>query len=355
LAAIFLMAALPLHAQDEPPPPSNLYTLHVYANLMQFPAIVLGDDLRPVKPVPREGFAITIDGGPVFHPTKMRIEGDDPISLAVLLDAGGDQSGVVQAIPQALAQLVPGVLHPRDRVSIYAMDCALIRTLKDEPAVNALAIANGVSGALTAPGLHGKKMKSACKYSLHLWDALVTVAQDIGGLPGRRVILVVSLGREGASKTPVSDASDDLSGKGIAVFGLRDPLEYLGEVRSMRSVAPSGRGRNSLSGDGTDEDLFGEICARNGGMILDALPLTVSKSLQHMVELLRGRYIIEFPRPIDKTPASHLIDIKVAGSNDFIRPTGGSYPLPDPALLADPNTIPTAESPAKMGTRRPKS
>src|SRR5580698_1951598 len=103
LAPVFAPLWAPLWAQqqDDPPPPPNLYTLHVYTNLMQFPTIVLGPDLNPMKPVPREKFNVTIDGGPIFHPTKMRIEGDDPISLAVLLDAGGDQSSVLHAFAEA--------------------------------------------------------------------------------------------------------------------------------------------------------------------------------------------------------------------------------------------------------------
>src|ERR1700744_5922254 len=102
-------------AQDDPPPPANLYTLHVYTNLMQFPTVVLGPDLKPLPPVPRDKFNITIDGGPIFHPTKMRIEGDDPISLAVLLDAGGDQKGVLRAFAQSFPQVIPGLLHSQDR------------------------------------------------------------------------------------------------------------------------------------------------------------------------------------------------------------------------------------------------
>src|SRR5665213_1825381 len=132
-AAVFatVLPAVRAQQQDGPPPPPNLYTLHVYTNLMQFPTVVLGPDLKPVPPVPREKFAITLDGGPVFHPTKMRIEGDDPISFAVLLDAAGDQSKVLDTFTQAFAQMAPGAFHSKDVVSIYAVDCKVMRTLKD--------------------------------------------------------------------------------------------------------------------------------------------------------------------------------------------------------------------------------
>ena len=353
--ALALAVFAPLYTQaqglDDPAPPPNLYTLHVYANLMQFPTLVLGTDLRPMKPVPREKFDISIDGGPIFHPTKMRLEGDDPISLAVLLDAGGEQSGVVRGFAQAFAQLIPGWLHPQDRVSIYAVDCTVMRTLKDTPAVAPEHITEGVVNVLAAPRLHGTKTKPACGYSLHLWDAMTVVAQDLGDSPSRRVLLVVSRGRENGSKNNFAAAADYLSSEGVAVFGLRDNSGY-GQSMSPFGAPMARRGNLGGIGSLNEDDLLGMMCARNGGMVLDASNPGVAESLQHLIELLRGRYIIEYPRPDDKKAAVHTLDITIAGTNAFIRPTGGSSPIPDPAIAADPNTVPSTPSPAKAGNRR---
>jgi hypothetical protein len=354
-AAVFATptAWLCAQEQDDPPPPPNLYTLHVYTNLMQFPTVVLGADLKPMRPVPRDKFDITIDGGPVFHPTKMRIEGDDPISLAVLLDTGGDQRGVLQAFAQAFPALIPGSLHAKDRVSIYAVDCKVIRAVKDEPAVSQDSIEKGIANVLAAPGLHGNKTKPACGSSLHLWDAMTLVAQDLGDSPSRRVLLVVSQGRENGSKNHFAPVADFLSSRGIAVFGLRDNQAYGRHISLAPFGAPVGRGGNfNLPGSVNDEDLFSVMCGRNGGMVLDASNPGVAKDLEHLIDLLRGRYIIEYPRPDDKTAAIHSLNITIAGVNAFIRPTGGSSPLPDAAIAADPNTIPSAPSPAKLGKRR---
>jgi len=351
-----LWATLAAQEPNDPAPPSNLYTLHVYTNLMQFPTLVLRPDLSPMKPVPREKFDISIDGGPLFHPTKMRIEGNDPISLAVLLDAGGEQSSVLRDFARSFPQLILGALHPQDRISMYSVDCTVMRTLKEEPAVDPALIAQGIANALAAPGLHGTKTKPACGSHLHLWDAMAMVGQELGGSPSRRVLLVVSLGRENGSKDSLSWAAEYLSSQGVAVFGLRDNPEYRRESSFMSFGGGSGgtgrRGGLNLPGTISDEDLFAVMCGRNGGMILDASMPGVAEDLRHLIELLRGRYIIEYPRPEDKQAAMHSLDITIAGTNAFIRPTGGSSPIPDPAILADPNTLPSTPSPAKAGSRR---
>ncbi len=341
-------------AQDDAPPPANLYTLHVYTNLMQFPTVVLGPNLKPLPPVPRDKFNITIDGGPIFHPTKMRIEGDDPISLAVLLDAGGDQKGVLRAFAKSFPQVIPSLLHPQDRISMYALDCTVMRTLKEAPAVDPALIAQGIASALAAPRLHGTKTKPACGYKLHLWDAMAVVGQDLGDSPSRRVLLVVSLGRENGSKRSLALAAEDLGSLGVAVFGLRDNAAYNRELGSYRFGPVLGRrGSVNPAGAVNDDDLFGIMCGSNGGMILDAWNPGIEQNLQHLIELLRGRYIIEYPRPDDNKAAFHVVDITIAGTEAaFIRPTGGSSPIPDPAILNDPNTLPSTPSPAKIGTRR---
>jgi hypothetical protein len=61
--------------------------------------------------------------------------------------------------------------------------------------------------------------------------------------------------------------------------------------------------------------------------------------MKRFVRLLRERYIVEFPRPANATGGRHLKEIKIAGSDPFIRPAGISVPILDPAVLADPTTV----------------
>jgi hypothetical protein len=365
--ALLLAAALtpgfnPSHAEAQEPQP---YTLHVYTNLMQFPTVVLSQDFKPLPPVPREKFDITLDGGPIFHPTKMRIEGDDPLSLFVLLDVSGTQSTLLQSFVRNFSKLIPdplhrsdqipptGYLHPNDRISIYAMDCTLAHSILDEPAVDSARIQRAIDNVLETPNLHGKRNKPACGSHLALWDSITYLAKKLGELPGRRVILVVSLGQDTASKSPYSLVSPYISGKGIAVFGMRDNREYEQERPYLSGADVSEPTTNLASSSRRSEDLFSALCNNNGGAVLDNYGEAMQKNLARFIGILRNRYILEYPRPDDTKPITHVINVKIEGMNAFIRPTGGASPLPDPAVLADPNTLPSAPSPAKAGKHRP--
>src|ERR1035441_9798993 len=93
-------AALP--AQDDGVP-----TLHVYPNLVQVPALVLDDDLKPIVPIAEKRFFIRVDGGPKFRVTHARLEGDDPISLAIVLDFSQPFPRLMAKMDDAIAGLAP--------------------------------------------------------------------------------------------------------------------------------------------------------------------------------------------------------------------------------------------------------
>jgi len=205
----------PLHAQAAPAPqgssaqepaapqPANPYTLHVYANRIQLPTVVIDSSGQQVHSLTRDNFDITLDGGSIFHPTTARIEGDDPITLALLLDVSGMGKDIFKNLPALFAALAPDSLHPKDHVSIYAVDCRVIRTLDDVPADPAT-LKLGIEKAFVAPGLHDKSDGPTCGTSIHLWDAIATVANALATKPGRRVMLVISLGSKPAANIPWS-------------------------------------------------------------------------------------------------------------------------------------------------------
>ncbi len=325
------------------------FTLHVYNNLVQFPTIVLSSDLTALPPIPREKFSVTIDGGPSFHPTQMRREGDDPIALAVLLDAGDSENELLGDFPEAFSKLMPGFLHNNDHLSMYAQDCTLFRSMKNIPANEETAKA-GVNSVLKAPRLHGAKNRAACGNDLHLFDALTYIVSDLRQEPGRRVILLLSNGSDGKSKTSLLDTLRFASAQGVAIFRLRyDTGTFSSGTAFSRSLALGD------SGIGNPENAIPILCNSSGGMVLSTTQRHLAKQLQDFIMLLRNRYIIEFPRPDDQLPGRHEIAISIPGKLAFIRNTGASTPLPDPALQADPNTLPSTASPARIGTKKPTS
>ena len=125
-----------LAVQQEPPPREEpIPTLHVYENLIQIPTLVLDSERRPLKkPIAANRFSVSIDSGPWFRATHVRQEGDDPISLSILLDVSGDSSELMANMNTAIGDLAPDGLHAKDHVSIYSLDCSLVQSLNDMPA-----------------------------------------------------------------------------------------------------------------------------------------------------------------------------------------------------------------------------
>ena len=59
------------------------YTLHVYTDLLQIPTVALTRLHGSYRELTAQRFTISLDSGPGFHPTHIRSEGDDPVSLAI--------------------------------------------------------------------------------------------------------------------------------------------------------------------------------------------------------------------------------------------------------------------------------
>jgi len=343
---ILQLAPAPVPAQDPAP-----YTLHVYTNLIQIPTLAVTEDLKQLPPIPLKNFNISLDGGSPFHPSQMHREGDDPIDLAILLDASGDQNILVQNIGAALATLAPGYLHPEDHVSIFALDCTLIRSFDDLPA-NA-DLHRGVTAALTSSLLHGTKTHSACANHLHLWDSMARISVELANRHGRRVLLVVSDGKDTASTSKWSDLRQMLSSESITLFALQDTFQFNSNFAAS-SLSEAHLSRLLTAGTASSEDLFRDLCQSNGGTILPTPLDYLKRNLQNVITMLRGRYILEFPRANNSEPGLHNISVTVPNPTAFITITGVIVPMPDAKILADPTTVPTVTpSQATFGNHRP--
>ena len=328
--------------QERTPQEEPIHTLHVYTNLIQIPTLVLGPNRDRLKtPIAESKFSVSIDSGPWFRATHVREEGDDPISLSILLDAGGDSSELMPKIDSAIAGLAPLGLHPKDHVSIYALDCSLMRSLNDAPAESGR-LKLAVNQALELWTIRKKtRHEPSCPQSVHLWDALAHIAGELYKLPGRRVILVVTDGRDRGSRHTWKEVMTYAGVTGVAVFGVTYiPAEVVGKSFHFPRWG--------------SEDPFLSLCELSGGMVSLSTTTSLEFTLQRFVTMLRERYIVEFPSPANATSGQHGMNVKVAKSNYFIRPAGISVPIPDTALLADPTTVPSDPSRTpEQGTRKP--
>ena len=328
---LFCLAATGQSPQETVP-----YTLHVYTDLVQIPALVLSPSRKTMPPIEAQQFRISLDSGPLFEPTHVRLEGEDPITLAILLDLSLDQRNLPETLSKDIASLVPDSLRPRDHISVYGLDCNLVSSANNIPA-DASEIERRIDAVLQSPNTHGKKAHSTCEDSVQLWGALGMIASQIASLPGRRVILAISSGYDGGDGVKWTDLKRFAATESIAIFGISIPSYDAAE-------------RLRFSGQ---EDLFKIVCELTGGLRMRPQKNELPQALNRFVDLVRGRYILEFPRPVNATVGSHDIVVALNKTKAFIRSSGISFPLPDPAVLSDPTTVPSDTSRApQLGKRR---
>ncbi|WP_433970650.1 hypothetical protein [Tunturiibacter lichenicola] len=343
IALLFALAVIASNAQSQtettPPtqsPAPETPTLHVYTNLKQVSVLVLRSDYERMKPLDPSGFRISLDSGPLFRPTYVRQEGDDPISLAILIDASKPYNELLPSLIRALASLPPDFLHPQDRVSVYAMDCTLIRTTYDTGA-NPAALADVVKRAMAPWQIRqtqNEKLKKEnkvprpyCRASLPLWDSMLEVLEDLDQQPGRRILLAITDGVDDGSKTLWKDVMFHAQIRSETVFGLMSTTK--------------------ISFD-SPEDKFKQICVNSGGIELQANEHTTILRLKEFTQMLRERYILEYPRVPNEKPGVHIIAVSYKKkSNLYITATGITVPIASEdekesrkTIQADPSRAP---------------
>lgn len=300
-------------------------TLHVYADLIELPVLVLGRGWQPVPPIAADRFRVSIDGGPEYRVRQVRLEGDDPIELAILLDLRGSQDGLLTTMDDAVAKLAPGWLHAGDHVSVYGLDCGLMRSLNDG-AADPATLRHAVDALLDARRLRkmderGRSDRRECSDRQHLWDALGVVVVDMSKMPGRRVVLAVTDGLDKGSRNKWQSIGEFAQVHGVTVFG----LSY------APFIAP-------ITAQMYDPELDG-LCTMSGGMLMTGKPIDLDSDLQRFTKLVRGRYIVEFPRPFNATSGRHRLKVSITKSDAVIRWAGISVPVEDPAVMRDPTTV----------------
>ena len=324
----------------ESPDQKPVFTLKVYTNVVQVPTLVLDHDRQPMRQIDFRRFQVSLDSGKEFAPTNVRMEGADPLNLAILIDIGGKERRDVMAdLAGAMAEMATKELHQQDRVSIYLLSCNLLRTVHEVQPFPGL-LSSSIEGGFQSPKLGKDSAGESCGTKVYLWGAMGAVVKDMGDMAGRRAMLVISNGHDYGSGTSWPKLHEYAGLEGVALFGLRDTTELW-----------SGWQNNPID----HGDPFRTLCESTGGIVMQGGRRELQKRLQQWIEMLRGRYIVEFPRPQAVTSGAH--DIVVSIKKDgyaFTTVAGVSISLPDPKITADPNYVPSdAGADIPVGKRRP--
>ena len=294
--------------------------------LIQLPVLVLSSSQQRAPMVAEGKFRISIDGGPEFLATHVRLEGDDPITLSILLHVSGmgEKEELLPRINAAVAGLVPTFLYPKDHVSVYALDCGLKRSVNDVPAEGEQ-LKDAADVALRTWTEHRKdKHPAECLNRVNLWDSLAFLIRSMQKMPGRHVILMLTDGDDRGSRNTWNQVRLYAQAEGVAIFGL--------------TYGPYAPQLDWARRQGT-ENLLNSLCQSSGGTLMYASERTLAERLERFTTMLRERYIVEFPPPAKGTAGQHNLQVSIEKSRYFVRAAGVSVPMPDPVVMADPKTI----------------
>ncbi len=368
LLTLVIAALCPMLRAQAPAPPAAgpeapIHTLRVFMDLIQVSVLVLDSELDRIKPIDPSKFLVSLDSGPAFRPRRVRQQGDDPISVAILLDAQGEPE-VMPKVTAALATLAPGALHADDRITIYGLDCTLTRTLHDaapDPQTLQIALDTSIAGWTERHKL--KQPTPPCANRINLWDAMNSAVKELSTVPGRRILLVVSNGEDHGSVARSDEVRSLAQFFGVAVFGYSGPNNAAIANRIGTANPTNGRPvRGGIVQPSVMLDTkpaigpFDSICQSSGGMLITVQNSSMPKQIVKFGSILRERYILEFTRPRNETPGQHSIAVTVDGHpTAFIRPAGVSILSPVGPSFADPNVIPrdTTNAP-EFGKQKPK-
>jgi hypothetical protein len=235
----------------------SMPTLNVYVDLLQVPVLVLRPNGDRIKmPIPDTRFSVSLDSGPWFRAKHVRREGDDPITLSILLDMSGNGGLPMSNMAEAIAGLAPKWLGPQDHVSVYALSCSLVNGASDFSA-DSIALKRAVDGVLYPETARNSKKHvrevadgvadSDCKQKEHLLDALAKLTESLHKLPGRRVILVLSDGDDHGSAHTWKQVIEEAQGASVAIFGLKYSPDQRGTDTTYSENPLQSRGEFTLS------------------------------------------------------------------------------------------------------------
>jgi len=326
------LAAQEPAGQDHSAATTSVATFHAATNLVRIPVLVLTPELeRLPAPIAPNRFAIQIGDAPPIRPKYVRQEGDDAIDVAFVVDTRSLQEDLLSRIDEAIAKLAPSSLRAGDRVSIYAIDCAKMHAVENVSG-SRLQLKSAVDVALSSWTERKRlKKKPPCSAETHLWDGLGYVTGKISRQPGWRAIIVVTNGDDRKSKHSLEELTIAAEDDQVAIFGLDSfhqgrPGQFPVDPQVVRLTS---------------------LCERSGGLRLELSQSSVAKRMQQIMQMLRERYILEFPRPPNMKPGNVPLLVGIDHSNAFIRAAGDEVPITDEAAAAEFNPGPEP-SPAPL-------
>jgi hypothetical protein len=291
-------------------PPQETTTIHVLADLIEVPVLAFKLPFRPEPGLTKSQFVVRLDGGTPFHPSHVRMEGDEPLHLTVVVEADTQDNPLLsQNLQSGLESWPPTLFNPSDRLSFYIYGCRLVRTLKEEH-VSPRDQRDKLVRAVALPAFQSAMGGGRSCPRPPLDKLLETVMNQTADAGSWNVILWVVNAEHKADLKQFDRVRAFAAAQRTTVFAIK----YLATGRFPASVYSGSEAVNRLVsavGGTTLHSAFGEL-----GQVTET-----------MIEDVRQRYIVSFPRPGNGTQGVHWLQITSTAKGVRVVSSAASAPL----------------------------
>jgi Ca-activated chloride channel homolog len=283
LATVLGAAIVAAARQEQPTFRTGVQTVALYAT-------VRDANGRLVPDLDREAFQVLDDG----RPAAITVFSNEvqPFTVAIMLDMSGSMEGRVLTVRDSARRFIDALsARDRARIGTFGAEVAISPHLTGDKAVLTRVLAEELWPGGFTP----------------LWRATMAAMSSLGSEPGRRVILVLSDGRD-------SDTFDRRPGPGdVKRLAVRDAF-------MVYAIGFQGPGFSSELADVAEET--------GGGHFELESDADIANTFARVAEELRHQYLLGFsPAVLDGK--THKVEVRIAGSGFKVR-AAKSYVAKEP-------------------------
>jgi Ca-activated chloride channel family protein len=249
---------------------------------------------RLVTDLTREEFQI-LDNGKL-QPITLFDNSPQPIRLIVLLDVSGSMSGNVQLVRAACEQLF-GQLRPDDEVKVgtFGNEIEIMPAFTNDVIELRAAVPAHISPSAPTP----------------LWRAVDRALGEFGDARGRRVVLVLSDGKDSRSYSfgerfvSVLDVIDRAQREDVMIYAIGL------QSRMTQRTMPIGRGLGQMMADDLPDPELPKSAEETGGGYFEIRPRDdLGAAFARVADELHRQYLLGFTPPA-ADGKMHKVEVKV--------------------------------------------
>lgn len=315
------------------------FTIRTAVNFVVVPVTVKDSSGHLVDGLLKKDFSVHEDG--VEQQIRLFTSDPFPLSAAIVLDLGMSDI-TMHKINQTLSALA-GAFSQFDEVAFYTFGSTVERTLDFSTANDRFAAAlkrskhQGRTGGVpvvggplgSGPSINGRPADPSTPHvntprreSRVLNDAILAAAMDLAkrDRARRRIIFVVSDGREEGSRASYNDVLKVLLSHGILIYAVAVDESAIPGYRKLESVRLPRMGYGNL---------LPKYAGATGGEVFPAFDQeTIEATYQRLTSEARNQYTLGYTTRATAASNYRQIEVVVHRSGLSVHAKDGYYPLP---------------------------